>query len=157
MFALVLAAVLAAAPDDHVSRPRLDGFVVGNQQSANGASITEEVPAGETVDQWTRMVTTQSFVGLADRVDAKRFLEVLANSAAGSCSGAKASQLGDDGAEIRLDCPLNPQTRSPETFIAKAVTEGHDLHVFQVAWRRIPSAADLAWGQHYLDGISVNP
>jgi hypothetical protein len=60
-------------------------------------------------------------------------------------------------AELRLDCPLNSETGLPETFIAKAIVHGHDMHVFQVAWRHVPNAQEVAWGERYLQGVSVKP
>jgi len=118
VFAFIIAGLLATSADEQITRPPLAGFVVGNQQSSGGASILEEVPAGETVQKWTRMVTTQRFEGLAERLDAAGFLNMLAKATARSCT---------------------------------------DLHVFQVAWRSVPSANDVVWGERYLDGVSVKP
>lgn len=159
MLAFIIAGLLASSSDEQVIRPPLPGFVVGNQQSAGGASIIEQVPSGESVERWTRMVTTQRFEGLADRIDAPGFLGKLAALTAERCAGAKASGVQGTGAsaEVRIDCPLNPQTGQPETFIARAIVHGRDLHIFQVAWRRVPTAADVAWGEHYLQGVSVKP
>jgi hypothetical protein len=159
MFAFILAGLLATSADEQIIRPPLPGFVVGNQQSSGRASILEEVPTGETVEKWTRMVTTQRFEGLPDRVDAAGFLNMLAKAAEASCAGAKASEMHQPAAaaELRLDCPLNSQTGLPETFIAKAIVHGHDMHVFQVAWRHVPNAQEVAWGERYLQGVSVKP
>lgn len=159
MFAFIIAGLLAFSADAQVVRPPLPGFVVGNQQAAGGASILEQVPSGETVERWTRMVTTQRFEGLADRIDAAGFLNRLGALTTERCAGAKASEVRKPGtsAEIRIDCPLNPETGQPETFIARAIVHGHDLHVFQVAWRRVPTATDVAWGEHYLQGVAVKP
>lgn len=159
MVAFIIAGLLASSAGEQVVRPALPSFVVGNQQAAGGASIIEQVPSGETVERWTRMVTTQRFEGLADRIDAPGFLNKLAALTEQRCAGAKASDLQKSGssAEVRVDCPLNVETGQPETFIARAIADGHDLHIFQVAWRRVPTAADVAWGERYLQGISVKP
>ena len=105
------------------------------------------------------MVTIQRFEGLAERLDAAGFLNMLAKATARSCADLKASDVhGSAGsAVVRLDCRVNSETGLPETFIAKAVVHGRDLHVFQVAWRSVPSANDVVWGERYLDGVSVKP
>jgi hypothetical protein len=159
MFAFIIAGLLASSSDEQVIRPPLPGFVVGNQQAAGELSIIEQVPSGETVERWTRMVTTQRFGGLAGRIDAPGFLSKLAALAAERCAGATASAVQTTGptAEVRVDCPLNAETGQPETFIAKAIVHGPDLHIFQVAWRRVPTAADIAWGERYLEGVSIKP
>lgn len=159
MFEILFAGLLATSADDGLLRAPLPGFKIGFQQSVGGASILEEVPIGETVDHWTRMVTTQRFRGAADRIDAAGFLTLLARSTQRACVDARSSQVGvaDGSAEVRLDCPLNSQTGLPESFIAKAMPRGHDLQIVQVAWRRIPGATDIAWGERYLQGVSVKP
>ena len=159
MFAFAAVALLAAEPTAGVSRPALPGFEVGYQASQGGASILEEVPNGETVHKWTRMVTSQRFEGVAFKTSPARFLGMLASGALATCPGATASQVREeDGARlVRMDCPKNPDTGLPETFVARALDDGADLHVFQVAWRSVPTPADIAWAESYLKGIRLTP
>ncbi|WP_300975200.1 hypothetical protein [Sphingomonas sp. LHG3406-1] len=158
MFAVIIAAALAVSPESLV-RPPLDGFIVGNEQSAGPMSLKEEVPAGETVQQWTRMVTTQRLGGLAGRLSASDFLERLAAMATGSCPGATAGTVTETGgaATVRLDCPRNPTTGLPETFIAKAMMGASDLYIVQIAWRRVPTSQDIGWSETYLGKVSLKP
>jgi hypothetical protein len=102
------------------------------------------------------MVTTQRFGGLSGRVTAAQFAGLLGQQAAGSCPGGRATEVTEEGgaAQVRADCPTNPETGLLETFIARAVMGTDDLHVFQVAWRRVPTKQDIAWGENYLRGIS---
>jgi hypothetical protein len=58
---------------------------------------------------------------------------------------------------MRVDCPLNPATGLPETFFAKAVPGAADMHVAQVAFRRVPSAQDATWAERYLAGVTLKP
>lgn len=153
-----LVAVPAAAQAPEVLiKPPLAGFVTGYQAAKNGSSMLEQVRKGETVDRWTTMVTTQRFANLARKTTAMRFLTELGQNAERSCAGARASAVRQAGAasEMRLDCPLNAQTGLPETFIALAIMGKSDLHIVQVAWRRAPSAGDVAWGENYLRGVSL--
>ena len=153
---LVAVPVAAQAPEILV-KPPLAGFVTGYQAAKNGSSMIEQVRKGETIDRWTTMVTTQRFANLARKTTAVRFLTELGQNAEGSCAGARASAVRQVGtaSEMRLDCPLNPQTGQPETFIALAIMGKSDLHIVQVAWRLAPSAGDVAWGENYLRGVSL--
>jgi hypothetical protein len=157
MFLLAAVAMIAAEPATEVSRPALPGFVVGYKATQGGASILEEVPAGETVQRWSRMVTTQRFDGIGFRVSPSRMVGRIATGFVTGCAGGTATDVQNDGdfSTMRADCPRNPQTGLPETVLARAIADGATLHVFQVAWRSVPTAAELAWAETYLKGIKL--
>ena len=154
---------LAASPAraDRLATPALPGFVVGFEASNAGQSIREEVPAGETVKNWTRMVTTQRFVGAAARFTPGDLLAVMARNLAAACPGARTSDAitattdGHPSARYRADCPLLAQTGKPETFIILVISDGEDLHAKQVAFRREPTAADLRWAEGVLGAVKL--
>jgi hypothetical protein len=162
---LALLATAAAAPPagERLALPALPGLGIVHQQSAKGNSIEEQVPRGETIQQWTRMVTSLRFGGLASQATPVAALDRLATSVAGSCPGAVATPTrpltvsGRPAAEMRADCPLNPQTGLPETFFAKAIAGASDLHMVQVAFRRVPSEADKAWAESILRQVALTP
>src|SRR5688572_17080626 len=87
LLSLGLPLLLAAAPagQEHLASPALPGFIVGYDAGNDQQSIREEVPAGETVADWTRMVTTQRFAGLASRVTPIQFLQLMARQLGGAC------------------------------------------------------------------------
>jgi len=148
----------AAQPaGERLARPALAGFVTGYDANANGSAMLEQIPVGETVERWTRMVTTQRFARLAGKTDARTFLLELGASVSRACPGARTSpvQMRGAAAELRADCPLNPSTGKPETFLAKAMMGATDLHVAQVAFRRVPTNADLQWARDYLAGVAL--
>ena len=155
-------AVSPAAADELVS-PALPGFVVGFEAANDQQSIREEVPAGETVQDWTRMVTTQRFTGAAARLTPSEFLGVIASNLASACPGARTSPIvtaslsGKATARFRADCPRLAQTGKPETFFILAVSDGEDLHVKQVAFRRDPTAADVQWADGVLGSVTIKP
>ncbi|WP_338503313.1 hypothetical protein V6R86_07415 [Sphingomonas kaistensis] len=159
MFLSVVALLIAPAPPLQASRPALPGFIVGYKAELGGGSLLEEVPTGETVQKWTRMVTTQKFENIAYRLSPDRMMGSLATNYMTTCVGGTATEVGRDGdfSTVRADCPKNPQTGLPETMLARAIADEGTLHVFQVAWRRVPTAADLAWGEAYLKGIKLTP
>jgi hypothetical protein len=151
--------ILLALAAETLVRPPVPGFVVGYQLARGGNLIVEQVPAGETVDRWTRMVTTQRFAGVARRVDADGFLQTMIDGLASGCPGATIAYRRASGgtAQMRVDCPLNPATGRPETFFAKAFAGSTDIHVAQVAFRRVPNAADISWAEKYLVSVSLKP
>ena len=140
-------------------RPALPSFVIGYSVARDGNSIVEEVPKGETVDKWTRMVTTQRFAGVARRTDSNGFLQSMLDRLQQACPGAKViyRRPGGKSSQMRVDCPLNPSTGLPETFIAKAIRGAADMHVAQVAFRRVPTAEDVSWADRYLAGVQLKP
>ena len=152
-------ALLAAIAMEALMRPGLPGFVVGTDVARNGNSIVEQIPQGETVDKWTRMVTTQRFAGVARRTDGNGFFELMINGLQRGCPGAKVAYRRPSGktAQLRVDCPLNPSTGLPETFFAKAMPGASDMHIVQVAYRRVPNAADIAWAERYLASAKLKP
>jgi len=150
---------LAAFAAELLATPPLPGFVVGYEVARDGNSIVEQVPQGETVHKWTRMVTVQQFAGVAQRVDGNGFLKLMLDGLQGSCPGATIAYRRPAGkfAQTRVDCPFNPATGLPETFFAKAMPGASDMHITQVAFRRVPSAEDVAWAEAYLAKVNLKP
>lgn len=147
------------AGDGYFVSPELPGFATGYQAGNADAAISEQVPEGESVEHWSRMVTTQRFTGLAGEVSASRYAEAVIGGLAQGCPGAKATPITNlriDGrlaARFRADCPRNPQTGLPEVFWFVAVPGPRDMHVKQVAFRRLPDAADAAWAEQFLAAL----
>lgn len=153
----MLALAQGSASGERIARPALPGFIIGFSGKQGAQSIVEQVPAGESVQGWTRMVTSQKFVDmLSGGVTAEMLATRVADSWMKACPGAQRGTLttshagGYPEAEIRVDCPRNPQTGKPETMFLRAVTGASDGYSVQVAFRRVPSAADVGWATDYL-------
>ena len=168
--AIALIGAAASAPSAAVGAPPpagewiaqapLAGFVVGHRLERGGNLIEERIPTGENVNGWTRMVTVQRFAGVARRITAPAYLENLrTNLLPQDCPGAISSAVravavsGHRAARVRADCPRNPATGLPETFLIVAIEGASDLHVAQVAFRRVPSAPDIAWAERQLGSV----
>ena len=157
---LPLLSAASPAAQEHLAAPDLPGFVTGHEAANEQQSIREEVLSGETVQNWTRMVTTQRFAGMPARVHPALFLDGMARMLSASCPGATTSRpvyivrSGQAAAQLRADCPLLAETGKPETFIILAVTGNTDLHVKQVAFRGVPTDAGIRWGEEFLAGVS---
>ncbi|QGN53736.1 hypothetical protein [Novosphingobium sp. Gsoil 351] len=159
--ALLLSAATPSPAGEHLARAALPGFVEGYAAANATQSIREEIPQGETIEAWTRMVTTQRFGGLADRASPANYLGNVAAGMARACPGGRTTAFtprtlaGRAGATMRADCPYLASTGKPETFIIVALPGAHDMHVRQVAFRRVPTNADLAWAEVVLAGVRL--
>jgi hypothetical protein len=157
---LGLGAPLAAqSSGEWLAHAPLPGLVVGSRVAQNGSLIVEWVPRGETVQRWTRMVTVQRFAGLGPRFQlwADRFASGIMQSCPGAAvTGPTYSQIqGHEQAEFRVDCPRNPETGQPETFLLLAIAGTADLHVAQVAYRHVPDAEETRWAQRQLASVTL--
>ncbi len=150
------AATQAGWSGEFLLAPADSRFVFGWEAPA-GHGMREYVPRGETVENWTRMVTLQRFGYRAGMTPAA----VLARTAAlmqAACPGATVTPgesvplAGHVSATIRVDCPRNPQTGKPETMFARAVLGDDALHMVQAATRRVPTIADVRWAAGVLQG-----
>ncbi|NQW50458.1 MAG: hypothetical protein HQ465_04375 [Rhodospirillales bacterium] len=96
------------------------GFKLGFKDSKNGMNMQEFVPASETVENWTELVTVQVFLSRKD-LEPAPFLGAMQQQSAGACKSSTATPLatgkvnGYDAASILLRCPLLASTAKPET------------------------------------------
>lgn len=117
-----------------------DGFVSGDDAAQDGQEIHEFVPSGETVDEWSRMVTIEIYHG-ARGADVAGFAGSIAGGWEKACPGAVAGALEDGSVNgyvyvlWRFTCPLNPATGKPETMWMKAISGADSAYVVQYAYR----------------------
>lgn len=155
VLALASTAPASAAEAERLVSPPLPGFVIGYSAANAAQSIREEVPRGESVERWNRMVTTQRFTGLASRSAPAAYARTIADQTPRACPGAVVSPIASltvsrrGAARVQVDCPRS-QGGLPETFILLAIAGERDMHVKQVAFRGNKTPADMAWAQRYL-------
>jgi hypothetical protein len=98
------------------------GFKVGFKDSRNGMNMLEWIPASETVQDWTEMVTVQIFVKRAD-LDPGQFLRQLQTQWLAACKGSQPASIsptvvnGYAAASMTLSCPLLASTGKPENDV----------------------------------------
>lgn len=166
LFALLAATVTAPANaqsvGEWVAQPDLSGLTVAFEHHQDGSTIVERVALGESVGNWTMMVTNQRFAGLiAGGATIDDWLANFRAGLSGGCPGFREHPVhrivasGRPALELRLDCPRNPATNLPETFFLRAIAGRADLHITQMAFRRVPSASDEAAAQAFLAGVSL--
>ncbi len=96
------------------------GFKVGYKGTSNGVNLMEWVPSGETVQNWSEMVTVQIFTRRAD-LDPAQFLGRLQQQWLAACPGSKPASIPTGKANgytismMMLHCPLLAATGKPET------------------------------------------
>jgi hypothetical protein len=161
-----IAAVLAAASPAHalenenllVALPQ--GYKVGYQNSAGKQLISEMVPAGETVENWTEMLTVQIFLGMRD-VTPAQYRERMQGLWAKACAGSEFAKVkeGVENGYVTLTwmqkCPLNRETGKPELTWMKAMQGRDSFYLVQKAFKFEPSAEQSRnWGG-FLDGVRV--
>lgn len=157
--ALFSSAAMAQLRDENLLVSMPEGYKIGFQNKAGGVLITEMVPAGETVENWTEMVTVQILFG--NKIPPVRFEANIKKLWAASCSGSSAHPIfsGDErGYPVALwflSCPLNKQTGKPEHTWMKAIGGNDSLYVVQKAFKFMPSKEQIDRWMQYLKKAAV--
>jgi hypothetical protein len=158
---LVLAAPAAAElVNENLLTTMPSGYEVGFRDQNNDSQINEWVPAGETVENWTEMVTVQVFHNL--KVPPETFMRDLEKRWTGVCPAADKAQPIARGLENGypalvwlLNCPLNPATGKPEITWFKAVQGNDSFYVVQKAFKFAPSQEQIGRWMGYLRAVRV--
>lgn len=149
--ALATCPALAAEPlaDEILLQVVPDGFVIGHAADNGREAITELVPRGETVRDWSRMLTVQVMRGRG-HVTPAQFRAAIGEAWLQACPDGRVaamSSAAENGYPTGVwvqECPRNPATGKPEYTSFKAI-QGHDsLYVLQAARRAVPTDAELA-------------
>jgi len=159
-FLAATAPALAQLRDENLLTALPQGFKLGYQASQGNEDMAEYVPAGETVDDWSEMVTVQVFHGLGG-VDLDGFAQRLATGWSNACPGGEGQRVGgatDNGYRFALwsyTCPLNPETGKPETMRLKIMSGKDALYSVQFAYRAKPSDDEDTRSGGALDKVGV--
>lgn len=135
------------------------GYKVDYRDKKPNSLMNEMVPVGESVNDWTEMVTVQVFYNL--KATPEQFETTLASGWIGGCLGATAAPVasgpenGYPAGVWLLNCPKNPATGKPEMTWVKIV-QGHDsLYVVQKAFKFAPSKDQITQWMKYLHSVAV--
>lgn len=147
LLALALSATLPASAQEQVLMPPLDGWEVGYRAADETGRIIEWVLPGETVEDWSELVTFQAFPGLAG-LDPKLYSGRLAEMIGEACEGTQTLLLfdgeerGQSVVVFLTGCPLNPATGVPEYTLFKVMEGREALYVAQKAWKSEPGEVE---------------
>jgi hypothetical protein len=170
MIKAVLAAALVTAISSAVVAQGLSGenlltgvpdrFVSAYDAAQDGHELHEFIPRGETVDDWSRMVTIEIVHG-AHNIDLVAFAQNVARGWENACPGSSVGGVGTGGANgypyvlWRYVCPVNPATGKPETMWMKAISGADAAYVVQYAYRATLTDEREQPALAYLAGASV--
>ena len=135
------------------------GYKVGFRDKNNDRLMSEMVPANQTVDDWTEMVTVQIYYGL--KATPEQFEARVEKGWLAACPGATANAVAsavENGYPMLLwllNCPRNPDTAKPEMTWFKAIQGNDSFYVVQKAFKFAPSKDQVAHWMSYLKAVAV--
>ena len=153
-FVLSMAAAVAQAANPSTAQTEMlgidvpDEFEVGHQARNDTTQIMELVEPPETVETWSKLVTSLMVFDGA-KVGLNSFYERWRSDMRRSCPGmldktVEGSVDGMPAFRATLSCPKNPQTGKPENLEAILVQGQANLMMVQVAFRRPLTPSDYA-------------
>ncbi len=151
---------MSSLRDENVLTPLPTGFGVGAEGDNGPLHTAELIPVGETVQDWTRMITQQTFHGHRSE-DPSKWPISLSAAWKRACPGgaaeevSKGAQNGYPSSLWRYVCPLNPATKKPETMWMKTISGGDALYTVQYAYRRALGGDMETQATGYLTTVSV--
>jgi hypothetical protein len=163
---ILLAALFVSAPahaqlkNENLLVTLPEGYIVGFQDRNSRQQMTEMVPRGQTVKDWTEMVTVQIFFGMTN-VTPEAYRQRLETLWAANCKGAQSNPVGQ-GNERGLAvavwiafCPLNKETGKPELTMLKAIGGKDSFYLVQKAFRFKPDKEQIEQWSRYLRSVTV--
>lgn len=139
------------------------GYKMGWQTSHNGMNMQEWVPEGETVYNWTEMLTTQVFLeGGKSPYKTGQLLEGIGEQWLAACKGSKPEYPIKTGkangypvSVLYLRCPLNSKTGKPENTLFRAIKGNDSFYVIQKAFKFEPTREQLENTTQYFATVNV--
>lgn len=134
-------------------------FKIGYTSSRDNGVMTEYVPAGETVEDWTQLATVIIYHGAT--VDPATFLRGRGARYEGLCPGTTAKGIftgqsnGYVVSMLLLKCPHNPSTGKPETTAFRVIKGRDALYCVEHAWRSVASDQEVEAAMHALGMVIV--
>ena len=136
------------------------GFKVAYQAEQGNQTTTEMVAEGETVEDWTIMVTVQLYLGERNTTPSQA-QDNLTQAWFNACQNSETYPIAD-GVENgytfvlwQLYCPLNSTTQKVEYTFMKAIQGNDSFYLVQVAFRYEPTEADITQWMQYLKMVQV--
>lgn len=166
--AAVLLAWLAsyAAPayaqlkDENLLVTMPQGFTVGSQQEKGNIVFMEWIPTGETLQNWSEMVTTQILLGKRG-IDGGLYLTTIMQGWLKACPETKPGVVlrgtvnGYPMWSMQLQCPRLASTGKPETTLFRSFRGNDSFYLVQRAARAVPDSAQMAKMTAYMASVTV--
>lgn len=146
---------------ENLLQPLPGGFKVANEQAEGHASLTEMVPVNESVNEWTRMVTTQVYRGLSDASFFAKYKDQMKDRWSKACDVADTRPFSDSSengyaSHVWLQvCAFKDKQKKPEITLFKFIQGRDATYVVQMAFHFQPAKAQLAESMAYLGKVTV--
>ena len=135
------------------------GYKVGWQNRNPQRLMSEMVPDGQTVENWTEMVTMQIFFN--QKTPPQLFRARMGALWSKACPNSIYQPVAADTergypAEVWMQvCPANPKTGKPEHTFFKAIQGNDSLYVVQKAFKYEPSREEVVTWTRFLKTVTV--
>lgn len=160
LLALPLSALSEELEGENLLQKVPDGYKIDFTAKQKTLLVAEMVPVGESVKNWTEMLTVQVFEGLRSTTPEKYQARMESLWAKG-CTGASsepmtnAAQNGYAYSVWMQSCPNNTATGKMETTLFKAIKGSDSFYVIQKAFKFKPSKKQVTKWRSYLASVSV--
>lgn len=159
---VALTGLLAAGPalagrlfGENLITPVPSGFKLGFAKE----DFMEYVPRGETVQDWSQMLTVILYRGKS--LDPDAYSKTMAANWSKGCPGSEAVKVtsGNENhyafALWLYACPLNPQSGKPETMTMKSIRGADSFYIVQYAHRKAADQSTVTPEAKYLRTVMV--
>lgn len=148
------------SPTEQLSMNLPGDFVLGADLGRNGNTLKEFVKSGQSVQNWSDMITVQILQGAT--ITSAQFLQGVGGKIVGACPGTVSKHNLINGTTngyavsmLDLWCPTNPQTNKPESILFRVIKGDGRLYAVQYAWRSIPSGEQFDAAVDFLRNVTV--
>ncbi len=126
----------SAIPLDKLERPVIvfdqRSWKLGYQNAANNQVIAEFVVDGQTVQNWTELVTAQLFLGL--RSEPRYYVQYVKEKTAAACPDAQWNTIQESPYDVMYEWSVRNCSKAPDqSEIARVILGADGLHVLHYA------------------------
>lgn len=144
---LVVAATMLAGPLCLAEQVALnfDGrkWEIGHSAESKDQGIREYVLKGETVDNWTELVTVQAFFGLQDKATPEEYMEGMMAELKKNCPGAiwDIVRKGDDDIVFIWQVKDSPG-QEDQYEVDRIISGKNAMYILHYATKKLPVAPE---------------
>ncbi|QPJ63335.1 MAG: hypothetical protein G3M70_16205 [Candidatus Nitronauta litoralis] len=135
-------------------------YVLGYKTLNGNMELKEYVPRGETSENWTEMITVQTYLGMV-QTSPRKYASLIKGMGKRVCPGIKSTvgkatiQNGYEVYNWKQVCNLNPNTNRVEATLIKAIAGYENFYTIQKAWAYYPTEKETLTWKHFLDSTTV--
>ncbi|UVO49319.1 hypothetical protein M0208_01845 [Sphingomonas sp. SUN019] len=146
----------AQVPNRQVYLPPTPGFVPGYSARQGRQTLVELVPKGQTVKNFTRMITLQT-APVPRGMTEQNYIAAFAKGYVTRCPRARAIvvPLLNRAAGVRIDCPRHPATGQSETVFARAIAMPPEMAIVHYTSKAFVLPKEAGWARDYLGRVAV--